>query len=683
MSAVSPWALANFAADGITWSDSSPGFAIYGFGNAHTWDPATEVTLFDVFANGGTDIFFDASLVGRSASGTLASAADLAGIMAGTPGIVANGTVTQIYVVKIGAPTNFNIACCITITPTAVTTSDSLGVVWSAGRVFDTAGSGTVFIPTLTGGSSGGGGDTLPVAAFTETPPAGAPPLAVVFDPSGSTEGSFPISTYHFDYGDGGSDTITSGTASHTYAAAGIYTVTLTVTDSGSQTSTVHHTVAVITPAAPFANQRVTAALVVPGVSVTDLLQPFGISWKDPRTDVGSAEISLPYGDAQTALMLPNRWVDMLVTDGTGTLDVLSMIIETIVDGQVDPGLQGALAYKCSGRNHIAEWERNLLAPEEGVPADSSDTVRYFNFSSRYLDDSAWTTSVIPYSIPGMFSAPWRYPKNWPDPFSSWTWSREWDGGLYPGPGPLLPPPGFSTPVGTSYVRKHITLGSADNLIIYAVADDFFDLWFDNDLVLQGVPSSTGNYAQAYQRVEVAGAGDHIISAKITNGDPGFTDGNIAGIAISVFALTGLTEHIGGDNSLTHTGLVGEPGSLVNDGFVWLDYPAAPPGFTPGKMVRIWRDEFEARGGPSWTLDFSDTIDSAGNAWAIQPEYAFNIGMDGLSMLRQIGQTDVDWYAVPGERTLRMWNKGGRGVTQAAVLSRASNILTATYTTEV
>lgn len=681
MSAVSPWALANFAADGITWSDSSPGFAIYGFGNAHTWDPATEVTLFDVFANGGTDIFFDASLVGRSASGTLASAADLAGIVAGTPGIVANGTVTQIYVVKIGAPTNFNIACCITITPTAVTTSDSLGVVWSAGRVFDTAGSGTVFVPTLTGGSSGGGGDTLPVAAFTETPPAGAPPLAVVFDPSGSTEGSFPISTYHFDYGDGGSDTITSGTASHTYAAAGIYTVTLTVTDSGSQTSTVHHTVAVITPAAPFANQRVTAALVVPGVSVTDLLQPFGMSWKDPRTDVGSAEISLPYGDAQTALMLPNRWVNMRVTDGAGTLDVLSMIIETIADGEVDPGLQGALAYKCSGRNHIAEWERNLLAPEEGVLVQPITTIRYFNFSSKYLDDSAWTASVIPYTTPGMFGAPWNIPLNWPDPFTSWTWSREWDGGLYSGP--FLTIADFSTPVGVSYVRKHVHLDADADLVLYAAADDNYDLWVDNKLVLQGDPAPTPNFAETSQRVEAIKAGDHIISAKVTNYDPGFSAGNVAGFALSAFALTGLTDHVSAENYLTHTGLVGDPGSLVNDGFLWLDYPAAPPGFTPGMMVRIWRDEYVARGGPFWTLDFSDTLDSAGNAWAISPEYAFNIGMDALSMLRQIGETDVDWYAVPGERTLRMWNKGGRGATQATILSRLSNILTATYTTEV
>jgi chitinase len=51
----------------------------------------------------------------------------------------------------------------------------------------------------------------------------------VTFDGSGSQPGSFPISSYTWDFGDGsGGD---GATVTHVYNAAGTYQVTLTVTD--------------------------------------------------------------------------------------------------------------------------------------------------------------------------------------------------------------------------------------------------------------------------------------------------------------------------------------------------------------------------------------------------------------------------------------------------------------------
>ncbi len=68
----------------------------------------------------------------------------------------------------------------------------------------------------------------LPVASFTNS----ASNLALAVDASASTDPDGTIASYAWDFGDTG--TATGVTASHTYAAAGTYTVTLTVTDNQS-----------------------------------------------------------------------------------------------------------------------------------------------------------------------------------------------------------------------------------------------------------------------------------------------------------------------------------------------------------------------------------------------------------------------------------------------------------------
>jgi PKD repeat protein len=96
------------------------------------------------------------------------------------------------------------------------------GTSWASGAMF----AGPLTAPVLTG----------PTAAFTSS----CTLLACSFDATGSTDPGAAITSYAWDYGDGSTDT---GVApSHTFAAAGPQTVTLTVTDDQAQTSTVTHT---------------------------------------------------------------------------------------------------------------------------------------------------------------------------------------------------------------------------------------------------------------------------------------------------------------------------------------------------------------------------------------------------------------------------------------------------------
>jgi subtilisin len=100
----------------------------------------------------------------------------------------------------------------------------------------------SLFAPTLIagdGGGGGGGGDddggdtnSPPTASFTFS----CTELSCDFDGSGSSDSDGDITTWAWDFGDGSSVSGPEATASHTYGAAGGFTVTLTVTDNGGET---------------------------------------------------------------------------------------------------------------------------------------------------------------------------------------------------------------------------------------------------------------------------------------------------------------------------------------------------------------------------------------------------------------------------------------------------------------
>ncbi len=127
---------------------------------------------------------------------------------------------------------------------------------------------------TLTVTDNRGGTDTTTLDV-TVTRPQPAPiaaiatpvhRLACTFDGSGSTDPDGQITTYAWDFGDG--TTATGRPPQHTYAAAGTYPVTLTVTDNrgGTDTTTLDVTVTQAPNQAPIA--AIAAPVHRPGVHV-------------------------------------------------------------------------------------------------------------------------------------------------------------------------------------------------------------------------------------------------------------------------------------------------------------------------------------------------------------------------------------------------------------------------------
>jgi PKD repeat protein len=78
--------------------------------------------------------------------------------------------------------------------------------------------------------AAGGTANQPPTAVASASPTSGIAPLAVTFSGSGSSDADGSIASYAWTFGDGG--TATGVSAAHTYATAGTYNATLTVTDN-------------------------------------------------------------------------------------------------------------------------------------------------------------------------------------------------------------------------------------------------------------------------------------------------------------------------------------------------------------------------------------------------------------------------------------------------------------------
>ncbi len=177
-----------------------------------------------------------------------------------------------------------------------------------------------------------------PTANFTGSPTSGFTPLTVNFNDL-SIAGSGIITSWYWDFGDGGSST--SQNPSHTYITAGTFTVSLTVTNSSGQSDTETKNnyisaTAAVQPTANFSGSP-TSGFQPLTVNFTDLSFPGSgtiISW---LWNFGDGSSSTSQNPSHVYSSAGNYTVSLTVTDNLGQSDTETKINYITVNAVTQP----------------------------------------------------------------------------------------------------------------------------------------------------------------------------------------------------------------------------------------------------------------------------------------------------------------------------------------------------------
>ncbi len=167
------------------------------------------------------------------------------------------------------------------------------------------------FSNTATATTFPGSGNQPPVAVAEATPVSGTAPLTVTFTGSNSYDSDGTISSYDWQFGDGGVSA--QADPQHTYQSAGTYDAILTVVDDGGESAS--DTVRIQVSAAG-TNQPPSVTIISPPAGVTLALNGT-ISLSGDATDPEDGAV--PAANFEWTADLPNGQTNYLIASGTKT----------------------------------------------------------------------------------------------------------------------------------------------------------------------------------------------------------------------------------------------------------------------------------------------------------------------------------------------------------------------------
>jgi hypothetical protein len=385
----------------------------------------------------------------------------------------------------------------------------------------------------------------------------------------------------------------------------------------------------------------------------------FGKQWQKTKSDVGSGQVQLANNDANLPAI---TYGDFVRFDLDGTPDFL-MLVEAIDTVSIAPAEEVDEVTTITGRGSLAQWEQAIVLPPNGVAGQPYTETRVFDWGAAELHiaistaaaPTRWQAAVLLTQVgqgsegapPPEFPERWLgYPLGWSDPTGYWVWSEA------AGAGPAMP-------AGTSYFARDVNVPTAGYYAVYMAADNRYTLKIDGVVIDTFEEEQSQEGYQYTRRADLfLTAGIHRIAAKVTND-------SATELAGFVSALWSQDAERNDDTLILR----------ADDSWSAIGYPDVAPGFTAGHVIRILLEEAQDNGAlTGWTLDFTDTVDSEGNAWPVDQQFSFRVGMDLLSVLRQLGSSDIDYIADPASLTLHAYVIDGMGVAADAATATLSDL---------
>lgn len=393
-------------------------------------------------------------------------------------------------------------------------------------------------------------------------------------------------------------------------------------------------------------------------VSLYDMAMPLATcvntrarNWQELLSDAGTASLTFQKDDPDLAeVVAPNTLVNFLL-DGTLAFTALLETFEAVI---LDAGGGAVEATIWRGRGHLALLERGLIYPALALGSRPIENDRGFNWQAAIYD---WVgNGAVPATA--LCSVLQAQTGTWPEP---------WDSNFAHNAADVLGPSSGSTsqaPAGACYYQQTVVVLIAGLYEVQVLMDNYGEVYFDGALLMS--PGQDSGQGDGFSKVEKRSLqltpGLHTINARAFNASYGVL--NPTGYAFCVAVL----------NPDGTTGAV-IAASSVADGALIFEYPAAPPGMTPGAAILVALNECRngtalgggrASGDPLAAVNliscsFDAVNDSAGNPWPLYANITTTVGQTLLGFLRELSATYIDFSMTPGVLELNAWIHGQRG----------------------
>lgn len=371
------------------------------------------------------------------------------------------------------------------------------------------------------------------------------------------------------------------------------------------------------------------------------------LSGKRELLGAGDGELAVDFDHPQLAELTGGRFVQVI--EGGGVKFSFRIQRDRVVTIPPPGGSDADRIVTVSGRGPRDILRLGRVLPWMAVGSVPLSTRRRFDWSSPGLDTSDWTTPYVqdrttsepgkPFGIPSLFNTKWIWGEAEADDMT----------------------------IGDCVFRRKFTLADAATVSFFTSADDRFSDCLQS-VEMQSVqpPFPAKVWHTPYRSPVALDAGTYVYGIRASN------DGGKGAVMCDAWTTT-LDAGLG--DQVFMSGLPGEtpPGAAYDflygeDDEAWLCFmDPAGEWWTPGEILRILLEECQARGELlDVTLDFDDTLDSAGNAWPkVEAEFsATGTFLDAVEVLEDSGHIDAAMSDTG--LVLSAWNKDpGRGTATA------------------